>query len=56
MPAASNPPVIGVLPALVDGVQASLFLCQPPLFVHIGSSYQLDSQAETLILGQTQSF
>lgn len=56
MPTTSYPPVIGVFPALVDGVQTALFLCQLPLFVHIGSSNQLDSQTETLVLGQTQSF
>lgn len=48
------PPVIGVLPALVDGIFTSLFLCQLPLLVHVRSSHQLDSEAETLLLGQTQ--
>lgn len=54
--AASYPPVIGVLPALMDGVWTTLLLCQLPLFVHVGSPYQFDSQTEILILGQTQSF
>lgn len=55
MAAASSPPVIGVLPALVDGAQTTLCLRQLPLFVHVGSTHQLDSQAETLLLGQGQS-
>lgn len=53
--AASYPPVIGVLPAAVDGVRTTLFLCQHPLFVHVGSSYKLDSQTETLVPWQPQS-
>jgi len=52
----SSPPVVGVLPALVDGVQTALFLRQLPLLVHVGSPYQLDAQAETLIARQPQSF
>lgn len=43
MPTTSYPPVIGVLPAPVDGVQTTLLLCQLPLFVHVGSSDQFDS-------------
>lgn len=48
-------PVVGVLPASVDGISSTLFLCQFPLLVHVGSSYQLDSQAKALLTGQTQS-
>lgn len=50
-----NPPVIGVLPALMDWVDASLFLRQLPLFVHVSSSHQLHAQTETFPFGQTQS-
>ena len=50
------PPVVGVLPALMDWVQSTFFLCQFPLFVQVGSSHQLDPQTETLALGQRQSF
>lgn len=50
-----NKPVIGILPAFMDGVLAILFLCQFPFFVHIGSSHQLDTQTETLSFGQMQS-
>lgn len=39
----------------MDGVQATLFLSQISLFVHVGSSHQLDSQAEALFLGQMES-
>lgn len=54
-PDASYLPVVSVLPAVVDGDRTALFVGQLPLFVHVGSSHQFDTQTETLVLGQTQS-
>lgn len=50
------PPIVGVFPALVDGIWTTIFVCQFSLFVHVGSSYQFDSQTKTFFSGLMQSF